>query len=243
MGDPAEYSAQGGVTTFRGGPLRQNSAYGTVDVVEQELSIERGIMTSALDGKFKGFRFGTQPVIVKWYKNIRQMMNINDALKNTTGMKEVIYGADDGKIYFFDLDTAMYSRNPINVGYPIGSGLTVNPYGFPLLYAGQSDYKLSEYTGIVGMRIYNLINQKMIGFESGLNAAAASENGSGSCCHGVRTILGSPFSSRPSAPSTTYPTQSTSLMFMLAPLPMLICTASSGISFGSVVMTVITAAD
>ena len=177
MGDPAEYSAQGGVTTFRGGPLRQNSAYGTVDVVEQELSIERGIMTSALDGKFKGFRFGTQPVIVKWYKNIRQMMNINDALKNTTGMKEVIYGADDGKIYFFDLDTATYSRNPINVGYPIGSGLTVNPYGFPLLYAGQSDYKLSEYTGIVGMRIYNLINQKMIGFESGLNAAAASENG------------------------------------------------------------------
>ena len=28
MGDPNKYSAQGGVLTFRGGPLRQNAAYG-----------------------------------------------------------------------------------------------------------------------------------------------------------------------------------------------------------------------
>ena len=177
MGDPEKYNAQGGVTTFRGGPLRQNASYGTVDVSEQKLTVRRGIMTTTLDGEYRGFGFGSQPLIVKWYANIREMMNIHDDLRTTTAMKEVIYPSNDGKIYFFDLETQNYSRNPIDVGYPMGSTATVNPYGYPLLYVGQTEYKLSEFTGIVGMRVYNLINQEMIGFESGLNAEAISSNG------------------------------------------------------------------
>lgn len=178
MGDPEKYSAQGGVVTFRGGPLRQNASYGTADVTEQKLTVLRGIMTSKLDNQYTGFGFGSQPLIVKWYANIREMMNIKPELRATKAMKEVILPSDDGKIYFFDLDTQSYSRDPIEVGYPVGSTGAVNPYGFPLLYVGQTEEKLSEYTGIVGMRVYNLINQEMIAFESGLNAAAISENGS-----------------------------------------------------------------
>ena len=46
MGDPEKYSGQGGVTTFRGGPLRQNASYGTVDVTEGTLTVMRGIATT-----------------------------------------------------------------------------------------------------------------------------------------------------------------------------------------------------
>ena len=48
MGDPNKYSAQGGVLTFRGGPLRQNAAYGTVEVTEEQLSVVRGMRTSRI---------------------------------------------------------------------------------------------------------------------------------------------------------------------------------------------------
>jgi len=178
MGDPLKYNAQGGVTTFRGGPLRQNSAYGTVDVAEQKLTVMRGIMSTSLDGKYSGFGYGSQPLIVKWYKNIRQMMNIHEEKKNITAFKEVIFAGNDGRIYFFDLDTQTYSRDTLEVGYPMQTTATVNPYGFPLLYVGQTESKLSTHTGIEGMRVYSLIDQEMIGFESGLNAAAVAQNGS-----------------------------------------------------------------
>ena len=53
--------------TYRGGPLRQNGAYGTIEVESEELSIVRGIRTTTLDGKYMGYGYGTQPLIVKWY--------------------------------------------------------------------------------------------------------------------------------------------------------------------------------
>jgi len=177
MGDPAKYSAQGGVLTFRGGPLRQNAAYGTVQVEQEQLSVSRGLRTSVLDSKHFGFGVGSQPLIVKWYKNIREMMNINAEQKEKTAMKEVIVASNDGKIYFFDLDQKIYSRPPIEVGYPLQTTASINPYGYPLLYVGQSEHKLSTYEGIVGMRIYNLIDQSMIGFEPGMNPAAFAEKG------------------------------------------------------------------
>ena len=65
MGDPEKYTGQGGVLTFRGGPLRQNAAYGTVDVQEEQLSVVRGVRTTKLDNAYTAFGFGSQPLIVK----------------------------------------------------------------------------------------------------------------------------------------------------------------------------------
>lgn len=178
MGDPLAYSAQGGLLTYRGGPLRQNGAYGTVDVESEELSVLRSMRTTALDGKYMGFGYGTQPLIVKWYKNIREMMNINDESKATTAMKEVIYPSSDGRIYFADLDTQTYSREPLSVGYPMQATASVNPYGYPLLYVGQTEDSLSDYEGIIGMRVYNLIDQSLAAFVPGRNEQAYSESGS-----------------------------------------------------------------
>lgn len=59
--------------------------------------------------------------------------------------------SDDGKIYFYDLDTMAYSRQPIDVGLPMSVTASVNPYGYPLLYVGQTEEKTSAYTGVIGM--------------------------------------------------------------------------------------------
>ena len=176
MGDPEKYTGQGGVLTFRGGPLRQNAAYGTVDVQEEQLSVVRGVRTTKLDNAYTGFGFGSQPLIVKWYKNIREMMNIADDSKNTTAMREVIVPSDDGKIYFYDLDTMAYSRQPIDVGLPMSVTASVNPYGYPLLYVGQTEEKTSAYTGVIGMRVYNLIDQTLLDFVTSKDEAAKGQN-------------------------------------------------------------------
>ena len=176
MGDPLKYTAQGGSLTFRGGPLRQNAAYGTVEVDTQQLKVVRGARTTVLDQDNTGFGFGSQPLIVKWYKNIREMMNISDEYRTKTAMREVICPANDGRIYFVDLDTQLYSRTPIDVGFPISTTASVNPYGYPLLYVGQNDNTVAGYTGISGMRIYNLIDQSMIGFIPSLNPVGYAEN-------------------------------------------------------------------
>lgn len=177
MGDPLEYTAQGGLLTYRGGPLRQNGAYGTVEVADEELVVQRSIRTTALDGKHMGYGYGSQPLIVKWYKNIREIMNMTDEAKATTAMKEVICPANDGRIYFFDLDTQTYSREPINVGYPMRATASINPYGYPLLYVGQTEEKLADYEGIIGMRVYNLIDQSLAAFVPGKNPQAIGGSG------------------------------------------------------------------
>lgn len=178
MGDPLAYSAQGGLLTYRGGPLRQNGAYGTVKVESEQFSVLRSLRTTALDGKYMGFGFGSQPLIVKWYKNIREMMNINDEAKAETAMKEVIYPSNDGRIYFIDLETQTYSREPLNVGYPMQTTASVNPYGYPLLYVGQTEDSLADYKGIIGMRVYNLIDQSLAAFVPGKNEQAYAQDGS-----------------------------------------------------------------
>jgi len=178
MGDPDKYSAQTGVLTFRGGPLRDNGAYGTAQVEKEELVVKRAIRTTVLDKDHVGFGVGSQPIIVKWYKNIREMMNIVDESKTATAMKEVIVPSNDGRIYFVDLDKMTYSRDSIFVGYPMKSAASVNPYGYPLLYVGQSEDDISGYKGLMGMRIYNLIDQSMAKILPGTTYGAYSEEGS-----------------------------------------------------------------
>ncbi len=168
MGDPDKYSAQGGVLTFRGGPLRQNGAYGTVTVEEQTLQVLRGMRTGTLGDNYTGFGFGSQPLIVKWYKNIREMMGVTETAKDTSAFKEVIMPASDGKIYFFNLETQVFSRELVDVGFPLSTTGAINPYGYPLLYVGQNEDQVKGYRGIVGMRVYDLITNEMTAFETGI---------------------------------------------------------------------------
>ena len=97
---------QAGVLTFRSGPLRQNAAYGTVDVQSAKLS---EVWTQPV-GSMKtnestvyGVTAPGQPVIVKWPTELRQRMGINEEMKEVTALKEVIVAGQDGFVYFLSL--------------------------------------------------------------------------------------------------------------------------------------------
>ncbi|CDE03746.1 unknown [Anaerotruncus sp. CAG:390] len=73
-------------------------------------------------------------------------------------------------------------------------------------------------------------------------SSAASMKGTGSSCHGVCTMRGRSFSTAPSASGTMYPTQSIMRTRSVPLSPRVTGTASSGMNFGSVVITVLPAA-
>ena len=171
---PEKYTEMTGVLTFRGGPVRNNASVGTVAVEKEELKVMRGFRTSRLDA-FTGYGFGSQAVLVKWFKNVREMMNIYDKYRNGNAMKEVIVPSNDGKIYFFDLNAMELSRDPIAIGVPMSVTASINPYGFPLLYVGQSAETVADYTVNTGLRVFSLLDQKRLFFETSLNTISHSD--------------------------------------------------------------------
>jgi outer membrane protein assembly factor BamB len=175
MGDPAYYGAQDGVLTFRSGPMRQNAAFGSVPGGHTALETVWSLSTGMLEGATKalyytGMGFTGQPLIVKWHKEIREMMNIRPEKRDAVGLKEGIFAAMDGMIYFVDIEDGKQTRDPIDAGYPISATPAVDPRGYPLLYVGQSVSKLNtKEVGDIGMRIFSLIDQKQLFRERGLN--------------------------------------------------------------------------
>ena len=77
IGEGDEYGAQRGVLAFRGGPLRQNTATGQAQITETGLHVVWEYKTGSLEGN-TGFNWTAQPLIVKWHKEIREMMNLTD---------------------------------------------------------------------------------------------------------------------------------------------------------------------
>lgn len=169
--EPEEYNSIEGVTTFRGNNYRNSASYGTVDVKEEKLEKVWSVKIGYID-TWTGVGWNGQPAIVKWDDNIRTKMNIFDNKKSKNNLKEVIYGTLDGKIYFLDLEDGKYTRNPINIGFPIKGSVTVDPRGLPLLYCGQGVEKNGDVTGKIGFRIFSLIDQKLLLFINGLDRDA-----------------------------------------------------------------------
>ncbi len=153
---------EAGVFTFRGDNFRRNAAFGTVEVQQGALSVlwqhEIGSMRTADSGTLYGVGWTGQPAIVKWTIQSRNMMNLYEDKKNTSALREVIFGAQDGKIYFLDLTDGTLTRDPINVGYPLKGSVSLDTYGRPLLAVGQGISKLPNKTGDIGLHVYNLIN-------------------------------------------------------------------------------------
>lgn len=58
-------------------------------------------------------------------------MNLYENKRTVKALKEVIFAGLDGKIHFVDLNDGQATRDPINVGYPLKSSVSVNPYGYP----------------------------------------------------------------------------------------------------------------
>lgn len=179
MSAPDAYAAySGGVFTFRGDPFRRNAAFGTPDVQLKKLTqvwkTELGSLRTG-DGTLHGVGWTGQAAIVKWAKEIREMMNLKDEKKSVEVLKEVIFAAQDGKIHFLDLNDGVKTREPINIGYPLKGSVSVDPQGRPIIAFGQGVSIMPGKTGDIGLYIYNLIDQKKLYFLNGRKTTKQSQ--------------------------------------------------------------------
>jgi len=160
----------GGVFTFRGDGLRQNAAFGTADMALSQMSVhwqtDLGSLRTA-SGTVYGMGWTGQPAIIKWSVEVRNGMNIKDDKKDVKALKEVIFAAQDGKVYFLDLADGQPTRDPIEVGYPLRGSVTVDAFGRPLIAFGQAVSQMPGKTGDIGYYFYNLIDQSRAHFING----------------------------------------------------------------------------
>ena len=151
-----------GVMTYRGDAFRQNAAVGTVgDISTMQIKwqTEAGSVKGA-SSTYYGIGWTGQPAIIKWSKEVRAATNMVQEKKDTKALKEVIIAGMDGKIYFLDLADGQPTREAINVGYPMKGTPSLHPLGYPVMTVGQYARKMAKGTGDIGLRFYNLLNQK-----------------------------------------------------------------------------------
>ena len=160
MGDEAGYrgaTGMNGVLTFRGSGMRQNAAFGEVSPAENRLeSLWSASVGTPGDGHAT---WGTQPLIVQWHANIRQLMPLGEEKRNKQMLKEVIFTGNDGVVYFFDLEDGAQTRETMEISpvVPMLGGPSVHPNGLPLLMLGTGDPANTNPDADTGLRIYNLI--------------------------------------------------------------------------------------
>ena len=169
--DRYDYYENTGVLTFRGDNFRRNAATGTVEVTEGTLTLRwefplAGLRT-ADSGTLYGVGWNNQPAIVKWPQETREWMNLNESSKNMSAMREVIFSAQDGKVYFVNLETGEASRDVISIGFPMRGSVSVDPRHRPLITFGQAISKLPDKTGAIGYYVYSLLDQSRLYFING----------------------------------------------------------------------------
>lgn len=171
MGYGEKYSDIDGVTCFRGNNYRDSGSFGSVEVRENKLEVAWSNPIGAMDN-WSGVGWNGQGAVVKWPEDMKMRMNIKPDKKNKKELKEVIYAALDGKVYFFDLEDGKYTRNPIQIPGPVKGSLSIDPRGIPLLYVGQGINKVGGKTVEMGYRIYSLIDQSRLYFINGKDSVA-----------------------------------------------------------------------
>ena len=160
--NPDNYSFyEAGVLTFRGDNFRRNAAFGTAEVTKGSLKViwqsPIGSLRTKSNGTLYGVGWTGQPAIVKWTREVRQMMNLYEEKKNVSKLREVIFGAQDGKIYFLDLLDGTPTRDPINVGFPLKGSVSVDTYTRPLLAVGQGISNMPDgKQHPIGLHVYYL---------------------------------------------------------------------------------------
>lgn len=94
-------------------------------------------------------------------------MNIYEKFKQKGNFTEVIYGALDSYIHFYDLETGECTRDKIKIPSCIKGSVTVDPRGYPLLYVGQGIDTNSGEAVKMGYFIFSLIDGKELCFING----------------------------------------------------------------------------
>lgn len=179
IGDADNYRGEngmGGVLTFRGSGMRQNAAYGTVSPTQYTLTrVWSATVGQPGDGRST---WGTQPLIVQWHQNIREMMELSPAKVAKSSLREVIFGGNDGQIYFLDLDDGQPSRSalPIEPKAPILGTPAMYPKGLPMIVATSGDPANMTLEGDTGLLVYNLLkNTRPVFIRSARPEAASAD--------------------------------------------------------------------
>jgi outer membrane protein assembly factor BamB len=174
FGTPASYSEVPGVLTFRGGPQRGNAGFGDAEVKQGRLSLRWTAPLGRLRSfgeTWPGAGWTGQPLLVKWPEETRKAMGLSEDFAKDGGV-EVLYPAFDGRIHRLDLATGAQTKPPIEVGYGFKGTGSVDPRGFPLLYAGQGLPDNSGRRGPWQFRIFDLITNTQTAMIAGSDPSA-----------------------------------------------------------------------
>ena len=150
---PERYTELEGIVTFRGDNFRSGAAYGTAAVSSKTLTKVWSKSTSGLsdtDGTYwSGSGWTGQPLIVKWPEATRK--NIS------------------GHVYFYELTSGEYTRDPLNLGFNYKGAGALDPRGYPILYVGSG---VDSVNGRSRVKVVNLIDNSVM-FEFGHNETFA----------------------------------------------------------------------
>lgn len=171
---PERYTELEGIITFRGDNFRTGAAYGTATVTNKTLSKAWTQSTSGLsdtDGIYwSGSGWTGQPLIVKWPEETRKNMSaMYDWARAKSELVEVIYATLDGHVYFYELTTGEYTRDPLNLGFNYKGAGALDPRGYPILYVGSG---VDSIYGKSRVKVVNLIDNSVM-FEFGHNESFA----------------------------------------------------------------------
>ncbi len=165
FGDPATYTDVPGVLTFRGNNYRNGGAYGTANVREKKLEIvwSKEIGEIRGDGSYwPGAGWTGQPLLVNWPTATKSAMGLDAGLTDDPNFVEVIYPVFEGKVYRLNLADGSQTKDPIDVKFGFKGTGSIDPRGYPLLYAGQG---LNDRNGTIGYwryRMFDLIQNKEV---------------------------------------------------------------------------------
>lgn len=171
---PERYTELEGIVTFRGDNFRSGAAYGTVAVSSKTLTKVWSKSTSGLsdtDGIYwSGSGWTGQPLIVKWPEATRKNISaMYDWAREKEGLVEVIYATLDGHVYFYELTSGEYTREPLNLGFNYKGAGALDPRGYPILYVGSG---VDSVNGRSRVKVVNLIDNSVM-FEFGHNETFA----------------------------------------------------------------------
>ena len=171
---PERYTELEGIVTFRGDNFRSGAAYGTAAVSSKTLTKVWSKSTSGLsdsDGIYwSGSGWTGQPLIVKWPEATRKNISaMYDWAREKEGLVEVIYATLDGHVYFYELTSGEYTREPLNLGFNYKGAGALDPRGYPILYVGSG---VDSVNGRSRVKIVNLIDNSVM-FEFGHNETFA----------------------------------------------------------------------
>lgn len=181
FGDPATYldPSVSGVLTFRGNNWRNGGTYGTANVQARKLEIAWSVQIGEIRGEgsyWPGAGWTGQPLLVNWPRATKTAMGLAPEHIDNPDFVEVIYPVFEGKVYRLNLADGSATRDPIDVKYGFKGTGSIDPRGYPLLYAGQG---LNDRFGTIGYwhyRMIDLIANAEVSYIDGLDPAALRSN-------------------------------------------------------------------